>query len=150
MKLTLNRTNSKNIDFQHLVLALDKDLAKRNGEANNVFSPFNKIDLIQHVLVAYNDHIPIGCAALKQYDDTATEVKRMYVSFGSRKHGVAYAILESLENWARELGYKKCILETGIQMPEAIGLYLKSGYRKIPNYGPYVSIDSSICFEKIL
>lgn len=31
---TLHRTNSENKDFQDLVLELDKDLAKKNGDTN--------------------------------------------------------------------------------------------------------------------
>jgi hypothetical protein len=50
--------------------------------------------------------------------------------------------------WAGELSYKKCILETGIRQAEAIGLYRKSGYVLIPNYGQYEGIENSVCFEK--
>jgi hypothetical protein len=55
-----------------------------------------------------------------------------------------------LEKWTAELSYGKCILETGIKQPEAIGLYKKSGYTVIPNYGQYAGIENSVCFEKQL
>ena len=42
------------------------------------------------------------------------------------------------------------MLETGQKQPEAIALYTKSGYRIIPNYGQYVGVESSVCFEKKL
>lgn len=45
----------------------------------------------------------------------------------------ATRVLEELENWTKELGYKKCILKTGEKQPEAITLYEKNGYRLIPN-----------------
>jgi len=35
-------------------------------------------------------------------------------------------------------------------MTEAIALYKKNGFKIIPNYGPYVHIANSICFEKKL
>lgn len=148
--IILNRTNSENKDFQDLVFELDKDLAKKNGEKNDFFAQYNKIDQIKYVIVGINDNIPVGCGAMKEYDDTTMEIKRMYVPFEMRGKGVAVAILKDLENWARELGYKKCVLETGDKMLEAIGLYKKSGYKVIKNYGQYENVQSSICFEKDL
>jgi len=41
-------------------------------------------------------------------------------------------------------------LETGINQPEAMSLYEKSGFKRIPNYPPYVGVESSFCFEKVL
>jgi len=58
--------------------------------------------------------------------------------------------LQELEQWSAELGYHKCILETGRFMPDAVALYNNRGYRQIPNYGPYVNTEDSICFEKVL
>jgi putative acetyltransferase len=146
----LVRTNSENKDFQKLVIALDHDLAIRNGDANDFFTQFNKIDLLHHVVVYYLENQPVGCGAVKEFNNSTMEIKRMYVQIEFRGKGVAVAVLQELENWARELGYTYCVLETGNKMPEAIGLYKKSGYRIIPNYGPYENIESSICFEKEL
>lgn len=146
----LNRVNSENPDFQNLVRELDKDLAVRDGDEHDFFHQFNKIDLIKHVVVAYKDNVAVGCGAIKKYDDDTMEVKRMFVPLEHRGSGVAVAVLEELERWAHELGFGKCILETGIKMPEAIGLYKKSGYSQIANYGQYAGVASSVCFEKVL
>ena len=147
---SLDRTNSENKDFQKLVFELDKDLAIRNGDSNDFFAQFNKIDLLNNVVIAYVNFSPAGCGAIKEFNNFTMEIKRMYVRNEMRRKGVAVDILNNLENWARELGYKKCVLETGDQMIEAIGLYRKNGYRVIPNYGQYENIESSICFEKDL
>jgi GNAT superfamily N-acetyltransferase len=148
--LTLIRTNSENKNFQNLVLELDKDLAKKNGDTNDFFAQYNKTDLIKNVVVALNDYLPVGCGAMKEFDNSTMEIKRMYVTIEMRGKGVAIAVLNDLESWAKELGYKKCVLETGDKMLEAIGLYKKSGYKIIKNYGQYENIESSICFEKEL
>ena len=74
----------------------------------------------------------------------------MYTVPESRGKGIATKVLIELENWASELGYEKCILETGKRQPEAIRLYTKNGYKLIPNYGQYVDMDNSVCFEKYL
>jgi GNAT superfamily N-acetyltransferase len=147
---TLNRTNSENKDFQDLVLELDKDLAKKNGETNDFFAQYNKIDLIKNVVIALKDNLPVGCGAMKEYDNSTMEIKRMYVPIEMRGKGVAVAVLSDLESWARELGYQRCVLETGDKMLEAIRLYKKSGYKIIKNYGQYENVESSICFEKEL
>ncbi len=148
--LTLIRTNSENKNFQNLVLELDKDLAKKNGDTNDFFAQYNKTDLIKNVVVSLNDYLPVGCGAMKEFDNSTMEIKRMYVTIEMRGKGVAVAVLNDLESWAKELGYKKCVLETGDKMLEAIGLYKKSGYKIIKNYGQYENIESSICFEKEL
>ena len=144
------RTNSNNIDFQELVKELDADLKIRDGEEHSFFAQFNKIDLINHVIVAYFNDEAVGCGAMKQYDDDTMEVKRMFVKPISRGNGIATIVLKEVENWAKELDFSKCILETGIKQPEAIALYQKNNYTQIPNYGQYETVESSICFEKIL
>lgn len=145
---TLKRTSSDNPDFRKLVAELDKDLAVKNGDTNDFFAQYNKTDLIKHAVVAYEGKEPIGCGAMKEYDPTSMEIKRMFVPPHKRGNGISKAVLNELQKWAKELGYRKCVLETGDKMPEAIGLYTKSDFKVIPNYGQYANIKTSICFEK--
>lgn len=148
--IILKRTTSEDADFRKLVTELDKDLAIRDGDEHSFFAQFNKIDLIKHVVVAYQDDEPVGCGAIKQYDENTMEVKRMFVPMEMRGQGIASIVLKELEHWAGELGFAKCILETGIKQPEAIKLYGKNNYSRIPNYGQYANVQSSVCFEKVL
>lgn len=144
------RTQAANKDFQQLVARLDADLSIRDGEEHAFYDQFNQIDAIHHVLVAYEDGWPAGCGALKEFTSEIVEIKRMYVCEAFRRKGIASRILSELETWAKELKYKKCILETGKKQPEAIGLYKKAGYILIPNYAQYRGMENSICFEKKL
>lgn len=146
----LLRTDSSNIDFQKLVVLLDADLKIRDGEDHAFYSQYNKIQAIKHVVVAYQNDEPVGCGAIKEYGPGTMEVKRMYVSENKRGSGIASAVLKELEIWTQQMGYNKCILETGIRQPEAIALYKKNNYKIIPNYGQYKGIEDSVCFEKIL
>jgi len=146
----LVRTNSDNLDFQKLVKELDKDLAIRDGEEHAFFAQYNKIDAIKFVVVAYENEVAVGCGAIKEYAPNTMEVKRMFVSLDQRGKGIASLVLIELEKWAAELKYKKCILETGIRQPEAISLYKKNNYLLIDNYGQYINVTSSVCFEKEL
>lgn len=148
--ITLTRTNSENTDFIELVRHLDADLAERDGSEHAFYAQFNKIAKIKHVVVAYEDGTPIGCGAIKEYETGTMEVKRMYTTPASRGKGIASRVLSELENWAAEMSCQKCVLETGIKQPEAIALYKKNGYQIIPNYGQYIGVDNSLCFEKLL
>ena len=146
----LLRTDSSHADFVALVGHLDADLRVRDGEDHSFYAQFNKIDKIRHVVVAYRDGQAVGCGAIKEYAPEVTEVKRMYVAPAYRGQGVASQVLAELERWAKELAYGTCILETGVNQPEAVGLYGKNGYRVISNYGQYAGVATSICFEKAL
>lgn len=148
--MTITKTDSSNIDFQNLVKYLDADLAIRDGEDHAFYHQFNKIDMIKNCIVMYIDNHPAACGAFKKFDDDTAEIKRMYTHPDFRKRGLAGMIVKELENWAKEIGYKKCVLETGIKQPEAIALYEKSDYQRIPNYGQYIGIDNSVCYEKCL
>jgi putative acetyltransferase len=148
--IVVKRTNSDNPDFRLLVKELDKYLAVRNGEANNFFVQFNKVDQIKHVVLAYENGVVAGCGAMKSYSPDTMEIKRMFVPAEQRGKGIASKVLKELEMWAEELGYSRCILETGDDMKEAVGLYKKSNYRVIPNYDQYENVTDSVCFEKEL
>jgi putative acetyltransferase len=148
--ISTKRTNSQDNHFQELVKALDIDLKIRDGEEHGFYAQFNKIDMIQHVIVAYDGDTPVGCGAVKQFSDDTMEVKRMYVPDSRRGEGIASIVLNALEEWCRELNYQKCVLETGLKQPEAIALYKKNNYQIIPNYGQYAGVDNSVCFGKAL
>ena len=144
------RTDSSNIGFQHLVSLLDATLANHNGDDHNFFDQFNKIDTIKNCIVISVDTIPAACGAFKELSEDIVEIKRMYTHPDFRKRGLASAIVEELENWARELGFKKAVLETSIDLKNAISVYEQSGFYRIPNYGQYANIESSVCYEKVL
>ena len=146
----LIRTNSQNKDFIDLVKLLDEDLARRDGEDHSFYAQYNELDNINHALVLYKNNLPLSIGAIKEFDTESMEVKRMYTLSEFRGQGLAKRVLFELENWANELGYKRCVLETGKRQPEAINLYKKNGYKSISNYGQYMGIENSLCFEKQL
>lgn len=148
--IKLVKTTSENPDFKALVKLLDADLAVRDGDEHEFYDQFNKLDQIKHVVLAYEGNQAIGCGAIKHFTSKTMEIKRMYSRPEARGKGIATKVLTELELWAKALGYQRCILETGVKQPEAIGLYNKTGYSSIPNYGQYVGMDSSVCFAKVL
>ena len=148
--IRLVKIDSSHIDFKSLVQLLDQDLAIRDRADHGFYAQFNKIDNIQHCIIAYENEQPVGCGAIKAFGPVAMEVKRMYVLPSHRGKSIAQQILSALETWAKEMGMQKTVLETGQKQPEAIALYFKSGYQRIPNYGQYIGIENSWCFEKQL
>ncbi len=147
---TLKKTNSQDLDFQKLVIELDKDLAIRDGDEHQFYAQFNKITNIKHVIIAFENDFPVGCGAIKEYEEKIIEVKRMFVLPEKRGKGIASMILHELEIWAKELGFEKLILETGNKQHEAINLYKKNNFLITQNYGQYAGVENSVCFEKIL
>lgn len=150
------RTNSEHKDFINLVKKLDAYLKITDGNEHAFYNQFNNIDVLKNVVIFYVDKIAVGCGAIKKFDTetsssqvkTAMEVKRMFVDKSYRNKGVAQKILQELEVWAKELGYKKCVLETGKRQTEAVNFYKKCNYKVIPNYGQYTEMENSVCFEK--
>ncbi|WP_272023909.1 GNAT family N-acetyltransferase [Olleya namhaensis] len=148
--LELIKTNSENIDFKNLVVKLDRFLKITDGDDHDFYNQYNGLDNIKHVLVAYHDKTPVGCAAFKPFDNNTVEIKRMFTTEAARGKGVASAILKQLEVWAKQLNYTHSILETGIRQIEAVNFYKKCNYQIIDNYGQYKGIKESICFKKAL
>lgn len=101
-------------------------------------------------LVAWRGTEPLGCGGLRAHADGIGEIKRMYVRGAARRAGVGRTLLAAVEQHAHALGYGRLILETGEKQPEAIALYVATGYGPIANYGPYKDWPSSRCFAKDL
>ncbi|WP_080902756.1 GNAT family N-acetyltransferase [Parabacteroides sp. Marseille-P3160] len=148
--IEFRRTNSENEDFLKLVIELEKHLTNADEEAHSECKRYNNLETIKHVVIAYIGGTAIGCGAIREYDADTIEVKRMFVSIAARGQGVGTKLLIELETWAKQLGFKKSILETGNMLPEAVRLYKRNNYVQIPNYRQYKDMEKSICFAKEL
>lgn len=93
----------------------------------------------------------VGCGSLRESAETGAgvgELKRMYVVPAFRGRGLSRLVLTALEEIAVGRGLHRLILETGVQQPEAIGLYLSAGYEQIQNFGLYADEPDSRCFAR--
>jgi GNAT superfamily N-acetyltransferase len=102
------------------------------------------------MVVAYDDGVPVACGGLIRHDADTAELKRMFTHLAHRRRGVARRVLAHLEERARQLGYRRMVLETGVPQTEARSLYLAAGYRPVPCWPPHDSDPTSVCFERIL
>jgi ribosomal protein S18 acetylase RimI-like enzyme len=135
---------------EELVKALCTEMAGRYGREPSPFSMAELAGARAIFLVARMDGQPVGCGAIRRFDEKTAEVKRMYVAQSARGRGIARRILAELEKFAREAGYELVKLETGTLQPEAQGLYKSLGYYPIPSFGKYLEDPTSVCFEKSL
>lgn len=145
-------TDGCNSDFIELCHGLDNFLNELvGGEKNRAeYIPYNKLDDIHDVIVAYVDDIPVGGASFKKYNEECAEVKRVFIKEEYRGRGISEALMERLENVAKEQGYSYLILESGEPLVAAMSLYRKIGYKVIPNYGQYKDMPDSVCMKKKL
>jgi putative acetyltransferase len=150
MELRFIKTIGTNADFQFLVKQLDDYTRIIDKEEFGFYAQFNTSLQLENVLLAYHNNIVVGCGAIKAYNQSTYEIKRMFVTEHCRGKGIAVKLLQELELWAIALNATHCILETGIEFTTAQALYTKMGYQNIPNYGQYIGVVRSICFEKKL
>ncbi|SDH11565.1 GNAT family N-acetyltransferase [Nonomuraea jiangxiensis] len=99
--------------------------------------------------VAFDADLAVGHVLLRRLGEEI-EIKRMFVVPSHRGRGVARDLLAAAERAARELGAARVILHTGDRQPEAVRVYEREGYTRIPIYPPYTSMTYSTCFEKPL
>jgi GNAT superfamily N-acetyltransferase len=144
--LHANLVGSDDSRLQGLIEALDRDLWDRYG--NEDLGPSPTTPDVRFVL-ACRGQTPVGCVAV-QPKGTDFELKRMYLTPEARGTGVAQALMDAAADVVVEGGGQRIILETGVRQPEAIRLYEKSGYTRIPNYPPYDKDPLSVCYAKEL
>ena len=141
------RCDGTNEDFIENCRLLDEDLDRRVGRVikRDKYTQFNQLDKIHEAIVVYQDGKPIGGGAIRPYDETAIELKRVFVRPEGQGHGIGTELVSKLIERAKELGYEKMILETGDLLAESVHVYSKLGFRKIPNYGAYADMPESLC-----
>lgn len=87
------------------------------------------------LLLAFADEKIAGCAALRKLDDETCEMKRLFVREAFRGSGAGRKLIEKLIAEAREIGYRRMLLDTlPDKMPEAVALYEHYGFREIAPY----------------
>jgi GNAT superfamily N-acetyltransferase len=107
------------------------------------------VDLAAVDLAAVAGERLVGCAGWRRHGDDA-ELKRMFTATAARGRGLGRRMLATIEESAREAGYKRVILETGDRQPEAVRLYESAGYVRIDDFGYYAGMDGVLSFGKVL
>jgi putative acetyltransferase len=149
MNYKIKKTTAASPEVNSLSDELHKYLEAIYG--NGIIEDFiDENELMLIFYIAYDEKgTAISCGALKHFDDSTAEIKRMYVKPQFRGRGISKLILKQLESYAEELNYQRLVLETGLKQPEAMSLYSKFGYKPLKCYGRHSNDPDSRCFEKI-
>jgi GNAT superfamily N-acetyltransferase len=86
------------------------------------------------LFLAKVDGQPAGCVAVRSFDNTTAEMKRLFVRDAYKHHGVGKALATAAITAATELGYKRMLLDTLAHMRPAIDLYTGLGFQPIAAY----------------
>ena len=97
------------------ILDIEKNYINKNGSFDLLLDNNNKI---------------IATVGLYNIDNETCELRKMYMLKSERGKGYGKQLLEYALDKARELGYKKIILETASVLKEAVGLYEKYGFTR--------------------
>jgi GNAT superfamily N-acetyltransferase len=152
-ELELTEADPRSPEAAALIQALSRDLAKRYDFADDGAGHFQPEDVLvpgSAFIIGWLDGRAVACGAFRSLGEGVCEIKRMFVVKECRGCGYSGAVLARLELLASAAGYKVARLETANRQPEAIRLYERAGYRRIPNFGIYTDSPRSICFERRL
>ncbi len=130
---------------------LSQELARQSDYEDDGSAHFKPEDALvpgAHSSSLVPKDVAVACGAFRPLERRVAEIKRMFVVPDCRGRGYSKGVLMELERLARKDGYTTVRLETANRQPEAIGLYERSGYQRIPNFGVYRNSTRSVCFEK--
>ncbi|NPD03890.1 GNAT family N-acetyltransferase [Nocardioides sp. zg-1308] len=155
--LRIERVAITHPDAQALIEAVQEEYVERyGGRDESPIDPADFEDPLGQFFVGYLDDAPVATGAWRRSSvlalgaEVTAEVKRMYVVPAAQRRGLARRMLAHLETTAAASGIEALVLETGLKQPEAIALYLSSGYEPIPGYGYYCGSELSRCFGRVL
>jgi putative acetyltransferase len=116
---------SKSLGIDLCFQGFAEELANLPGE---YVKPAGRLSLLM------DDDRAAGCGALRPIDRAVCEMKRVYVRPAFRGRGAGRAIILSMIEAAREIGYQRMRLDTLPTMTEAIAIYRSLGFREIAAY----------------
>lgn len=91
--------------------------------------------------IAFVDGVPAGCVALRRFDATRAEPKRLYVRPQFRGSGIGRALLDWVIAEARAAGYAELVGDSMPVMREALAMYERTGFELMPTTSPDGRID---------
>lgn len=136
--------------FAALAWELDQEYVRRFGETALKYRQYNSLEKITAACLILKEGKAVACGGIQELDECTAELKRVYVKPEYRKNGLGRKIVETLELQALWQGYTRAALETGREMPEAVSLYTRLGYKEVEPWGPFVGDEVCICMAKDL
>ena len=151
MSASINLERPDSVDAVTLIAELEEHLSQYYPQESRHGFSVEKLltDQVAFFVLRY-DGQPAGCGAIKLFGSEYGELKRMYMRLQFRGLGLAKQMIEHLTIYARANSIMLVRLETGIYQTEAIVLYERAGFYRIPPFGTYRDDPRSLCYERQL
>ena len=96
-------------------------------------------DIYGHYLASAANHFWVaeldggikGIVGVQRRSDEEAELRRMSVASDARRHGIGLGLLETVETFCREMGYRRIRLTTVTLLVAAIAMYQRFGFRLV-------------------
>ncbi|MDP2882518.1 MAG: carbonate dehydratase [Azonexus sp.] len=122
--------------FRNYAAWLGVDLSYQNFDQEMASLPGAYIAPQGRLFFAEVDGRPAGCVGVRPLPDSdgVCEMKRLYVAPEERGHGVGAALALKAIKAAKDIGYRKLMIDTLPNMRMAVKLYRELGFTEAPNY----------------
>jgi len=122
--------------FRNYAAWLGVDLSFQNFDQEMASLPGAYAAPQGRLFFAEVDGRPAGCVGVRPLPDSdgVCEMKRLYVTPEERGHGVGNALAMAAIRAAKEIGYKKLMIDTLPSMRMAVKLYRELGFTEAPAY----------------
>jgi ribosomal protein S18 acetylase RimI-like enzyme len=135
--------------FEEYAASLGVDLCFQGFEAELASLPGSYAPPAGRLLLATEDGRVAGCVALRPLAGEQCEMKRLYVRPEFRGLGIGRVLVDRVISEAKEIGYRRMLLDTLPSMGPAISLYHQLGFRPIAPYREN-PIDGALFLELVL
>ena len=122
--------------FRNYAAWLGVDLSYQHFDQEMASLPGAYIAPQGRLFFAEVDGRPAGCVGVRPLPDSdgVCEMKRLYVDPEKRGHGVGSALALAAIKAAKDIGYRKLIIDTLPSMRMAVKLYRELGFTEAPAY----------------
>ena len=151
MTVQITREHPATEEATSLILELESHLSAHYPvESRHGYSVDTLIAQDVAFFLLRDSEAPAGCGGIELVGTEYGELKRMFVRPTFRGRGFGRLLLDHLTAYARSNGIRLLRLETGVHQVEAIRMYERAGFYRIPPFGPYREDPVSRCYEKII
>lgn len=85
-------------------------------------------------IIAKKGNVVAGCVGIKPFEQDSCEMKRLFVRSLFRGRGIGKLLCNYVIECCRKKGYKRILLDTNLEMAEAVALYHKCGFKETKPY----------------
>lgn len=149
MAIVVRREDPDDADARLLLDELGALLALRHGESGQAgFDPEDFRSTRGGFIVARTlNGEPVGCGGFRRFSYETVEIRRLYRR--PEMSGVGSAVLETLEDAARDTGYRRIVVRVWNSDIRAIDFFLRHGYSSTEKFGgKTASGEGVLCFGK--